>query len=237
MTQKIKFFAAIVIVVFVATFAIAIIGCDEGMNMMKPVLEDQKPENPTPTEDPMPPPEEPAPPEKPMPPDPMPPKEPTAREKAISVALETIEMIQSSELRPQWEFFASHAKNEKTEQILLEKIGLDWMQFQGLAFTCLSETDNIQHVRGNNIRSFVAFTDVLVNYLELTYTHPEKTRDEIIYTFAMRCANGKVTALGRTVMRIYHPELLEEYDAAWDLFFSLRNPDDEDEGGDVASAE
>ncbi len=146
---------------------------------------------------------------------------------ATNIALGTIRLMELRELEPQYKF--GDSISEETEEVLVERTGLTWEQLKNLTDICLVESGDIVFVE--KFKRFVAFTDVLAHYVQLTLIHPEKTESEILDLFTERCKRREVTAEASVVAEGYYsPQYLE--DLQWEWEQTLNEDEEKEEGGE-----
>lgn len=240
--------ASVLVLLAISAIVIGSIGCNEMMDMTKPVItpepeppitevpEPEAPEEPEPPIVEIPEPEVPEEPEPPtveipepeVPEDPEPLTEEEARHKAVKIARETIGFMEIHEGVPQYRF--GESISEGAENILIENTGLTWEQLRGYILLCVEERGETEHIEKN--RRFIAYTDILVHYLELSFLHPREEHDKWKNESLLirRCEEREILVGAIAVISKYYPpdhvdDLLED----WNEFLREDPPEDEEE--------
>lgn len=229
-----------------AVFGLTLLtGCDEGMQMMKPAMEKPMPPEmepePSITEVPKEPEQpvvvvpEPGVPEEPEQPvvdfpaklpeevtEPF--SEEEAHNMARKIAFDTIGLMELTERVPQYRFgeyiseegerILGETISEEAERILIEGTGLTWEQLRSYTYQCLGESGLAEHVEKD--RRFIAYIDVLVNYLELFLLYPNNDDNTYGLLLASFCVEGKVAVEAIQVIEKYYPpdhvdDLIEDW--------------------------
>ena len=128
---------------------------------------------------------------------------------------------------PQYKF--GDTISERAEEVLTEGTGLTWEQLRSYTYRCLGESGEAEHVEVD--RRFIAYTDVLVNYLELFLLFPGD-QEFAVLLLVNRCVLGDVSVEAIAVIEKYEPSHVDDLLEDWEEF--LIEPPEEEEGDDLA---
>ncbi len=174
-----------------------LIGCDEGMQMMKPTME------------------------KPVPPEMEPPIDPEgsvgltkeeAWEKADGILIRTVDRLEKELGEQGWlsDLDAASLRN----RIVFEETDLEWEQIIALLKIYLEEDPHSVKIYlkdSDSIEWKLAWGNITVHYLSDTFLYPTKTEDEILEMFREKCRNGGTTAIWDDVKETHFSDRLIDH--------------------------
>ena len=181
-----------------AVFGLTLLtGCDEGMQMMKPVME------------------------KPVPPEMEPPMDPEesvgltkeeAWEKADGILIRTVNRLEE-ELGEQGAelLFNDQKAASLRNTIIFEEMGLEWELITTLLKIYLEEDPHSVKIHLENSDSvawLLGWGNITVHYLSDTFRYPTKTEDEILEMFREKCRSGGTTAIWDDVKETHFSDRL-----------------------------